>query len=436
MKKVLIIANLYHASPRIPDLATYLHEFGWQASIVTPPISRDSNFFGFPKGFLDRVKIIEAPYKGDIFWFWRKIFRLLSFRTDESVTEQIKQSLGITRQRSFIDAIMKWYQTIFAYPDAEKTWKKSAVKTASEVIVKEQFDALLSSSPSPTSHIVAYELKKRFKLPWVADFRDLWTLNHNYPYNKIRKYFEERLERRIIACAATICAVTPSLAQKQQLLHKKHVHVITNGYDPENLNVLVPLTKKFNITYTGTIYTNKQDPEKIFKALSSLIYNSKINQDDIELRLYGPPLQWLKNKIKENNLTDSVKIYGIIPRAESFLRQKESQVLLILNWEDVSQKGVYTTKLFEYLSAQRPILATGGSRGDEIERILSETKAGVYATTLEEIETALLNFYYEYKQTGRVSYSGNLNKINKYSFREIAGKLAVVLDQIAKNKYE
>ena len=96
MKRILIIANLYHASPRIPGLATYLPEFGWEATIITPSIDNAERRLGFPEKFLERAKIAEAPYQGDIFWFWRKIFKLLGFKTDESVTEQIKERVGVT----------------------------------------------------------------------------------------------------------------------------------------------------------------------------------------------------------------------------------------------------------------------------------------------------------------------------------------------------
>ena len=88
-------------------------------------------------------------------------------------------------------------------------------------------------------------------------------------------------------------------------------------------------------------------------------------------------------------------------------------------------------KLFEYLSACRPILASGGFAKDDIEKILIETKAGVYAPTVEEIETSLLSFYEEYKLTGRVCYNGDLKEINKYSYREMARKFADSLNRIA-----
>ncbi|HCJ67784.1 MAG TPA: hypothetical protein DHV62_10850, partial [Elusimicrobia bacterium] len=379
MKKLLVVANLYHASPRIPGIATYLPEFGWEATIVTPPLGSDAeNRLGFPKRFLERTKIVEAPYKGDIFWFWRKIFQLIGFKMNESITEQIKENVRVTSKKSFIDILMNWYQTFFAYPDTEKTWEKPALKSAYTVIEKEHFDAILSSSPFPTSHIVAAELKKKFSLPWLADFRDLWTQNHNYSYNYVRKYFEKKLERKTLSISDTIVVATPPLAKQQQYFLKKPAITITNGFDPENRpsNFPVILKDKFTITYTGPVYIGKQDPEKLLAVIKKLILEKIIEPNRIEVRFYGPRIHWLDNKIIEYNLGTVVKQYGLISRYESIQRQRESHVLLLLNWEDPGIKGVYTVKFFEYLSAQRPILVTGGFLNG-IENLITETGASV-----------------------------------------------------------
>lgn len=432
MKRVLIVANLYHLSSRIPGLAKYLPEFGWQAVILTPPVGSKARIsLGFPEQFLERARIIEAPYRGDIFWLWRKMFKLFGFKTSESITEQLKERASVTSRRSFIDILMNWYQTIFAYPDTERTWRKPALKAASEILKNEHFDAILSSSPFPTSHRVAAEVKRGFGLPWLADFRDPWTQNHNYPYGFIRKHFENKLELRTLGSADTITAAAPAYAEKQEHFHKKPVAIITNGFDPDNVNdPPADLTKKFTITYTGYIYTGKQDPEKFLVVLEKLISEGTTKPGDIEVRFYGPRQNWLRGRITKHNLTGIVRQCGAVSRYESWQKQKESHVLLLLNWEDPKEKGVYPLKLFEYLSAQRPILASGGFPKDDIEKLLVETKAGVYAPTVEEIETSVLSFYEEYKRTGRVCYNGDLKEIDKYSYREMAKKFADMLNQV------
>ena len=120
----------------------------------------------------------------------------------------------------------------------------------------------------------------------------------------------------------------------------------------------------------------------------------------------------------------------MVPREVSLKKQWESQILLKLNWEDSRFKGDYSGKIFEYLAAQRPILATGGFGNNVTEKLLNETKAGIYAPTVEDIRKALKEFYLEHKQNGKVSYRGRWKEIKRYSYREMAKKFTDVLNKI------
>lgn len=432
MKKVLIITNLFHSSPRIIGLAKYISKIGWRVTILTIPADKVSqNTLGELPDFLENVKIIETPYCGDIFWVWRKLFKIFGYSPNMSIPTQIKKEFNIFKKKSFIDTLLSCYQTVFAYPDTERNWKKSAVKTAGKILEKEKFDAIISSSSPVTSHLIAYELKKRFFIPWLADFRDPWTKNHNYSYCKIRKYFEEKLEEKIIKDADILTAASPIFAKKQENFHKKTTINILNGFDPENLKSLTEISsKKFTIIYTGNIYIGKQDPGKLFFAIRNLISDGIIDPNDLEVKFYGTFQNWLENEIKKYDLQDVVKQFKRISKEEALKEQRGSQVLLHLNWEDAEEKEVYGSKIFEYFSSQKPILATGGFSGTDIEKIIEETKTGLYASTIEQIERSLTRFYKEYKEKGKISYNGDLMEIQKYSQKEMAKKFANVLNKI------
>lgn len=436
MKKVLIIANLYHASPRIPSVTAYLPEFGWSATIITPAVNKNfENNLASPGDFFDKVKLVNADYRGDVFWLYRKIFKLFKFNTGESITEQIKERIGTTSKRSFIDNLLNFYQCIFAYPDTEITWQKEAFRKVEETIKKNSFQALMSSSPFPTSHMVAFRVKEKFGIPWLADFRDPWTQNHNYPFGRLRKFFEQKLEKKILKQADVLTAAAPSYAEKQEKLTNKKTFVVTNGFDPGTLNDLkIPLTKKFSITYTGSIYSGKQDPEIFFIALRELLSERIFSEKEIEVRFYGPRYSWFEALLKKYELKSVVGYYGFISRSESLKKQKESQILLLLNWEDAEEKGVYPLKFFEYMAGKRPILAACGFPGQDVEKMITQTQSGIYASGKEEIKKALLKFYTDYKKDGEVPYNGNIKEINKYSYREKARQFAELLDGIAENK--
>lgn len=432
MKKVLIVANLYHASPRVPGLASYLPEFGWQTTILTPPIDRRAQTrFGFPEKLSERVRIIEAPYPGDIFWFWRKFFKLLGFKEGGGMTEQIKAAAGATARKSFLNKLLNLYQSIFGYPDTEKTWFTPALRAARRAMAQEKFDAVLSSSPYPTSHFVAKKIKELYKIPWVADFRDPWSQNHAYAYPWWRKKLDERLERRTMKSADAITAASPSYSQKESEFLGRRAETITNGFDPALFNeAQPPLTKNFTLTYTGSIYSGKQDPVKLFTAVRGLIDEGTIDQSRVEIRFYGRTQSWLETEILRYRLRDIVTQHGLISQHEAVDRQRESQVLILFGWEDPAETGVYPLKTFEYLAAQRPILVTGGTRHEDIKKIIVATRSGLSAISVSEIEQALGRLYNEYRSQGAVSYRGAPEKIEQYSYRMTTKKFAEILNSV------
>ncbi len=134
-------------------------------------------------------------------------------------------------------------------------------------------------------------------------------------------------------------------------------------------------------------------------------------------------------KLKNADYRQSLRQCGIVPREISFEKQRESQLLPLLKWEDPRERGIYTGKVFEYLAAKRPILATGGT-DDVVKELLNETSAGIDAQSVEDIKSALRKFYAEYKLSGKITYQGNAEKVNKYSYREMAKKFVDVINTI------
>lgn len=424
MRKVLVIGYFWPyrgGSGRMWGLAKYLSGLSWEPIILTAPLERKSEL---------PCEVIETYYPGDIFSKWRRLFGCLGFNTRGSVKEQIKEHFGLKSEKSILDNLVTYYHELFAYPDTEKAWKEPALKAVSKLLKNENIQAMISVWPI-TSHLIAKALKQKYNIPWIADFPDPWSQNHNYPYSKVRKYFDEKLELKTCSVVDAMTAAAPLYAKKQEYFHKRPVAVITNGFEPEDLYGLrTSLTDKFTLTYTGTIYTGKQDPEKVLIALKKLIFKGAMKREDVEVRFYGQRQIGLESKITEHQLVGIVRQFNFISRHESIQKQRESHLLLLFNWEDPNEKGVYPLKFFEYLAARRPILATGGYPEDDIEKLIVQAKAGRYASTIKEIEASILSYYEEYKRTQGVSYQGDSEEINKYSYPEMAKKFGAILNQI------
>jgi glycosyltransferase involved in cell wall biosynthesis len=422
MKKVLVIAffpPLPLPSPRIRGLAKYLPEFGWDPIILAASLPQES---------ATQFRVIETPFR-DILTFWKKLLRL---NPEEDLREGIKKRFGIASRKSFLDFILTLGGEIINYPDAYRGWKPFALKAGNELLQQEDISAIISSSAPITCHLIARELKIKYGIPWLADFRDLWTQNHNYSYSPLRRLFDRRLELKTLAEADALTTVSQPWAEKLKAWHKsKTTHVITNGFDPEIVNIPpAKLTAKFTLTYTGTIYPGKQDPAKLFTALKEMISDGFINPNETEVRFYGAEIRWLAEEVERYKLTDIIKQYGKVPVEVARQKQRESQLLLLFDWEDPKEKGVYPGKIFEYLAARRPILATGGTENNVVEQLLNETKAGIHAPSVENIKNALKELYQEYKLRGEAVYQGAEGEINKYTHQEMARKFSQVLDYL------
>lgn len=422
-RKVLVITYYFPPRPgvgslRLMGIAKYLPEYGWEPVILTAALP------GEPE---HRFKVIQTPYPGDATVCWK---RKLGLAADKGFQEQIKIPRNLRESKaSLTKTIIKIARAFIAYPDDQIGWYPFAVNAGHDLLNREQFNALISSSGPVTCHLIAKELKRRHKLPWIADFRDLWTQNPYYSYGLARLMFERRLELKTLDIADALVTVSEPLGIELKSLHlNKRILTITNGFDPDEA-ISAPLTKEFSITYAGQLYEGKRDPSLLFQAVHELIVSGIINPLDIKIRFYGEKPYWLEQKVRYYQLEDIVTLYDSVPRDVILTKQRESQVLLLLMWDDPREKGTCPGKTFEYIAAKRPILALG-CHGGVVSQILEETAAGVHVNSLDNLKALLNSWYHEYKKDGMVKYKGHWEEVLRYSHHEMARKFAHLLNEV------
>lgn len=422
MKKVLILAHNFHVkedigSIRIQGLAKYLPQFGWEPVVFTNatnnPIKSDA-------------RVIDTP-DINVLIRWKKI---LGLNVNLTFKDQFNLQSG-KDEKSISDYFLQLFEEIFFYPDNCRKWINHSRSIAHKTLESEHFDAIISSSYPVSLHLLADDLKIRYQIPWVADFRDLWTQNHYYSHWKIRSFFEKRLEAKTLSLADSLVTVSQPLSEKLSEFHQgKKVYVIPNGFDPDEINPGLALTTKFTITYTGYLYKGRRDPEVLFKVIHKLIQNKKIDSSDVSIDFFGPKESWMKDLIKKYNLEQVVHVHGPVSRKESIRRQRESHLLLILTWDDFREKGVVTGKIFEYLAAKRPIISLGFNREGSLRDLLEKTNTGVTILSDEDLEKMLTNYYQQYKRTGNVAYEGIDSEIDKYSQVYMAKQFSEILNKV------
>ena len=423
MKKVLIVAYAFPphqaiGSQRPFGLAKYFPQYGWEPVVLTVDRKGETP---------DGIKVVKARHR-NIFSSIKSMIRHDAARPLESENEPTIG--GGSKDQKSESALYRFIKEVVYFPDPQRGWYREAVKSAFEYLDREKVHAIISTSTPETDHLVAKRIKQKYRIPWIADFRDPWSQNTYKNKFPIIKYFEQKLELRTLVDADAIVTVTEPWINLLASLHKgKKIYCVTNGYDNDDFSGRdVKLTDKLTITYTGCLYQGKRDPSLLFQVLNKLIINKIINKELMEVRFFGLREEWLTNLIDKYNLRDVVRIYGFVPREKALTIQRESQLLLLLLWNNKGDESVIPGKIFEYLASKRPIISVGASKG-AVTDLLQKTNAGKITDNIYELESIILQYYNEFLQEGEIKCTSN-DAILNYNYRYITNKYSKILDDI------
>lgn len=424
MTRLLLITFHYPPRPTIGSLrpgalAKYLPQFGWDVVVFTPHMKN---------GPRPAARVIETPYE-DILEKWKK--RIPGLDAGKPLQAQLKVQATKPREKRFLSKSIDFAKSLLAYPEYEKGWLPFAL----DAIRKIDFpvDAILSTAPPITTHLIAKEAKLKFGCPWIADFRDLWATNLDNPHGAVLRLRDRRLEKACLSSADSLVTVSRPWADRLQALYpSKAVDVITNGFDPDDfkhndLDHDATPNNHFSISYTGQLYAGRRDPTQLFEVIHELIEEGILPREKVRISFYGPIEGWTQGLIERYNLQGVVELHGVIPRKEALQRQQESQLLLLLGWANPQETGQHTGKLFEYFGSRRPILAVGGVAG-VLTEVLEETGAGVHALSKPQLRQFLIESYKEFCERGEVRFRGNESALLRYTHQAMARNFSALLD--------
>ncbi len=425
-KSALIVGAIwpYHSGgARLHGLAKYLPEHGWDPVVLTWPLPENADL---PY----RVEAVEGDEAV------ANLVKGMGGDPHRSVRTQLAQKLGMSSDNRLLCWTMTRAREVTEYPDGHKRWCRSATQRALALVQEEDFDAVISTSSPVSSHLVACELKREFGMPWVADFPHLWSQDHGTPYGAVRRAFDRRLERRTLARADALVTTNQSHTEMFAKMHGEgRVNSIMHGFDPDTVNSPpVTLARKFTLTYTGGFSRGVREPRVLLEALAVLVQQGVVDESNTEGRFYGPCLDWVQKQIDERGLSRIVTQCGSVPQAAAFARQRESHVLLSIKCDPRAGSGILSWKVLEYLAARRPILSVGAGL-DPADDIVEEMGAGVVATDVEAVRSALEDAYAEYARTGTVAWRGNDAAARKYGQQEMARRFAELLDGLVPHDY-
>ena len=426
MKKVLIIT--YYWPPaggpgvqRWLKFAKYLRDFDIEPIIYTPenpdyPIIDTSLLNEIPNGITVIKKPIFEPY------FFAKLF---------SKKQTSKISSGIIEdatEQGFLQRAFLYIRGNYFIPDARKFWVKPSVKFLKTYLKENSIDAIITTGPPHSLHLIGLELKTSETIKWIADFRDPWTEIGYHKKLKLSASAEAKhiqLETAVLNSADKI--ITTSFKTKEEFSNKttKPITVITNGYD-EDITEKIQLDKKFTISHIGSLLSER-NPENLWNVLKELIKENEDFAKDLQLKLVGKVSEAVIRAIKNHGLDPNLELVGYVSHQEANKLQRSSQVLLLIEINSEETKGIIPGKVFEYLAAKRPIIAIGPENWD-VNEIITETSSGnsfVYQDH-ENLKAQIFKYYLEYKQGTLEIASKN---IEKYSRRNLTSALTKLIKE-------
>ncbi|MCP3981359.1 MAG: glycosyltransferase family 4 protein [bacterium] len=323
------------------------------------------------------------------------------------------------------------------FPDHHNAWIPSAVRVGLQAIADERVDVILSTSPPVSCHVVADVLASLCGVPYVTDFRDLWTQNEAYELSGFPVWLQRcdrRLETRALRNSRAIVTASPTFSRQIRELcpgdaEKSRVVTITNGLDPDDFaGVEVPQRKSdtFRIVHLGSLYGHR-DPAGFLEVLRQWVERRPETKQDVEVSFVGDTREAdLKSVGRE--LRDVLRVEPHIPHAEVLGRLWGAQVLLLILGNNAASRGVIPAKLFDYLASSRPILAFVPPDG-EAARIVRRYDAGLVLTPGQcEGAIRFLDARFDEWRARRHAEPARLRIPEEFHRATLAGAMAEVLE--------
>lgn len=435
MKRVLIITYYWPPSggsgvQRWLKMSKYLPEYGWQPVIYTP---EDGEYPVEDPSLEKDVSPVAEINKRPIMEPYTLYKRLFGIKKEEKVKVGFIKEEG--SKASWKENLALWIRGNLFIPDARRWWIKPSVRFLKQYLQEHPVDAIISTGPPHSMHLIAMQLKEALAIPWIADFRDPWTEIEYYDelhltHRSDRKH--HRLEREVLTKADKVVTVTPNWARSLGRLGNRNVRVIYNGFDQDDIPSDTNEDKQdgniFSITYVGVLM-EARNPEKLWQAFSELLKEDASFRNSLRINLIGQIDQSVKKSIALNGLETHVSLSAYVPHDQVAAINRNSCVLLLTLNPDSKPlaKGLVPAKLFEYLASGRPILCIGPEDGDAA-RILKETGAGLTVSfgDKEKMKETLKNFYQRYLEN---DLPNNTNTAAEhYSRKNMSEKYAMLLN--------
>lgn len=442
MKRVLIITYYWPPSggsgvQRWVKFAKYLPKEGWQPVIYTPENPELTT--------IDKTLAAEIPPEAEVvkthifepYGIYRKLMGKGSSTDLKALTSAGSDGNEVNPvnggKKSWKQKLSLYIRGNFFIPDPRIMWVRPSVKFLKSYLKKHPVDAIVSTGPPQSMHLIGLELSKATGLPWLADFRDPWTKIFYFKHLELTHRSEAKhqaLEKKVVDGATRVIAVSPMVKKDFEAITSTPVELITNGFDEEDFNVPFEADEYFNITHTG-LFASDGDPEILWKVLAAKCQEDKEFRKLLRIRLVGKTDQEIVNSIETAGLGPNLVNLGYQSHEVAVREQRNASVLILPLRKEPEYEAVLPGKLFEYLASRRPILGIGQTDG-AMAQVVRNTGSGiVYDWNEEQKIRRWVDFSWEEFKNHELL--DNATDISMYSRRRLTKRLVSLLEEITKS---
>jgi len=252
----------------------------------------------------------------------------------------------------------------FLVPDPQVLWLPAAAAALARRLRSPDAEDVVFITAPPFSSFLAGPLTRlRRGTALVLDYRDEWsTVRSSYEMSgRLAAFAGAALERRVVRYAHAITVATVAfrahLLADIPHLDPSRVHVIPNGYDPDDFPPVLPdpPSDRFVLTYAGTVY-RLTSARGLLAAVRLLHERNPDFARRLHVRFIGRIVE------TEADAFDGMERYGVervgfLPKDQVIPELAASHMALVLHAHAAGTERIYPAKAFELMHLGRPVLA-------------------------------------------------------------------------------
>lgn len=453
MKRVLVITYYWPPSggsgvQRWLKFAKYLPGNGWEPIVYTP-LNPDVN--AFDESLLKDVSPLLTVIKRRILEPYG-FYKILSGKKKGSHIEA--NTVGASDSGGFLRRLSLYVRGNFFVPDPRCWWIGPSVRFLKKWLRENSVDAIVSTGPPHSMHLIAKELHRSLGIPWIADFRDPWTTLFYFKHLRLGAWAlakHKALEQSVLREATKVVVVSPAMRKEfAELSQRSDIELITNGFDPDDCDpvgnaalasaierVKALCFNKFVIVHTG-LMPQDANPDLFWEALGEIVAANPLFKSNLYIAVMGQTAASALDEIRAAGLEAALHSSGYVPHSEAIAWQKWANLLLLPLRKEKESVAILTGKFFEYLASGKPILAIGPVESDLGEAIRATGSGTMVEYNDNEGMKKAVNEAYTRFCAGRgTALSGEPalgSTAIKYSRPALAKQMAALLESVLPDK--